>query len=177
MSKKIIRLAIITIVLLLIPFVAMRMGNQVDWSWVDFVLMGVLIFGSGLIYELIAKKSSRAIYKSAVAIGLLGGFLLLWVNGAVGIIGSEDNPINMMYFGVLLIGLIGAFWMHFKARGLAYTLLTVAVAQMIVPIIALLVSNLAFDPDVWRVFAINAFFAIIFAFSALLFREVDSSSK
>jgi hypothetical protein len=36
---------------------------------------------------------------------LARGLLLVWVTGAVGIIGSEDNPANSLYIGVLGVGL------------------------------------------------------------------------
>ena len=36
----------------------------------------------------------------------MAAFLLIWINLAVGIIGSEDNPANLMYGAVLLLGLV-----------------------------------------------------------------------
>ena len=46
-------------------------------------------------------------YRRAFFVGFLGVFLLFWVNGAVGIIGSEDNPANLLYGGVVLTGFVG----------------------------------------------------------------------
>ncbi|MBU1202865.1 hypothetical protein KKH39_02390 [Patescibacteria group bacterium] len=174
MQKKIIRLAIITVVILLIPLIASQFTKDVKWDWFDFILMGILIFGTGLAYELISKRSDKYEYKAAIGIGLLGGFLLFWVNGAVGIIGSEDESINLLYFFVLLIGLIGSFVVRLKARGMIYILLSMAVLQMLVPVIALIGKQLDFDPSVLGVFALNVFFATIFVLSALLFRRADS---
>ncbi len=47
-------------------------------------------------------------YRFAVGVALAAAFLLVWMNLAVGLIGSEDNPANLMYFGVLAVGFIGA---------------------------------------------------------------------
>ena len=35
---------------------------------------------------------------------IVAAFLLIWINLAVGINGSEDNPANLMYGGVLTVG-------------------------------------------------------------------------
>ncbi len=55
-------------------------------------------------------------YRFAVGIALLGAFLVVWVNLAVGIIGEPDNLANLMYVGVLVVGLVGAI----VARGQGY---------------------------------------------------------
>jgi hypothetical protein len=47
-------------------------------------------------------------YRAAVGVAIAAAFILVWMNLAVGIIGSEDNPANLMYGGVLAIGIIGA---------------------------------------------------------------------
>jgi hypothetical protein len=49
-------------ILLLIPLVAMQFTNQVDWSTSDFLIMGILLLGTGLIIEgvfrLVKKRAS-----------------------------------------------------------------------------------------------------------------------
>ena len=39
------------------------------------------------------RKTGDAAYRTAVGVALAAAFLLIWVNGAVGIIGSENNDI------------------------------------------------------------------------------------
>ncbi len=53
-------------------------------------------------------------YKVAVALALITAFILVWVNLAVGIIGSEDNNANLMFLCLLILGLIGAFKSRFQ---------------------------------------------------------------
>jgi hypothetical protein len=66
-----------------------------------------------------------------------GGFLMVWANLAVGIIGNEENPQNLIFYGVLLIGLAGALYTRFDPQGLKWTLRTMAAAQLAVFLIAL----------------------------------------
>jgi hypothetical protein len=137
--------------------------------------MGTVLFGIGLAYELIARKmSDSAVYRVAFGIGLLGAFLLFWVNGAVGIIGGEGQPANLLYGGVFAVGLFGSLLARFKPRGMARTLFTAAFVQMLVPVIALFVwgREISWSPGLFGVFTLNAFFAVLFVVSAMLFQHV-----
>ena len=55
--------------------------------------------------------------------------MLVWINLAVGIIGSEDNPANLMYGGVLAVGVAGAVAARFRPGGMARALAATALAQ------------------------------------------------
>lgn len=172
--KYITILALITGTLLLIPLIAMQFTEEVVWSLSDFIIMGSLIFGTGLAYKLVTRSSSEIAYRAAVGLALAGGFLLIWVNGAVGIIGNEGNPANLMYLGVLAVGIIGAIAARFHPQGLALTLFLMAFAQAVVPVIALMVWPPSITSwgaaGVTGVFMLNAIFVVLFAASALLFR-------
>ena len=121
-----------------------------------------------------AMKTGNTEYKSAIGLALATPFLLVWVNGAVGIIGNEGNQANLMYFGVIAVGIIGAFIARLEPRGMARALFVTALAQMLVPVIALMI----WPPQItsWGaagvvgVFVLNAFFATLFLGSAWLFR-------
>lgn len=115
-------------------------------------------------------------YRIAFGVGLAGILLLGWVSGAVGIIGSENQPVNMMYWAVPVIGLIGSLISRFQPRGMALTLFAVALVQFLVPVVALIIS-----PEVSRgnvgvigVFVTNSIFAVMFVVSALLFRRAST---
>jgi hypothetical protein len=75
------------------------------------------MFGTGLAYELAVRMSSDTAYRAAAGIALAAAFILIWVNLAVGIIGSEDELANLMYFGVLAVGIIGALIARFQPHG------------------------------------------------------------
>jgi hypothetical protein len=96
------------------------------------------------------------------------------VNGAVGIIGNEGQPANLLYGAVFAVGLIGSPVVRFKPRGMAYTLCAAALTQMFVPVIAFFIwppPAASWAPSVFGVFVLSAFFAMLFVVSALLFRR------
>ena len=171
--KAAIRLAIATGIILLLPFIAMQFTDEVVWDLADFVAAGVLLFGTGLAYELMARKGGTVAYRAAVGIALATVFLLVWVNGAVGIIGSENNDANLMYFGVLAVGVIGAIIARLEPLGMARALFVTGLAQALVPFIALII----WKPTSWGaegafgVFILNAFFVLLFVGSVWLFRN------
>lgn len=115
--------------------------------------------------------AGNTIYKAAIGIALAVSFILIWVNGAVGIIG--DSPINMMYPGVVLIGIIGAIIARLEPRGMSRALFAMAIAQITIPVIALIIGTLDFAPGVLRIFMLTAFFVTAFVGSAFMFRRAS----
>ncbi len=178
-NKNIIYIALTTALLLLIPLVAMRFTNEVKWTLFDFVFAGTLIFGTGLLFEVARKKAAgNGAYKLAAGAALAAVFFLIWINGAVGIIGSETNPLNLMYFGVIGIAFLGALIARFRPQGMARALFAAAIAQAIIPVIALVGNPQVISteaPGVVGVFALNSCFVILFVGSALLFRRASAT--
>lgn len=181
-NKSILRIALGTGLILLISL----LGNLfMGWNWPAFAfpVWGALLFGTGLTYELIARKGGTTAYRAAVGIACATGFALVFINAAAGIIG--DGPVNLMYLGALAVGFAGAFIARFQPRGMALALLATAVAQMLVPVIALVIWKAGwqdllsdpnsphppFHPGIARVFGLNAVFAMLWAVSAWLFRK------
>ena len=95
--------------------------------------------------------------------------LLGWVNGAVGIIGSEDNDANLMYGGVLVVGAIGAIIARFKPEGMARALFATALAQTLVAVIALVGRLGSPYSGPLEIVSVNGFFVALFLGSAVLF--------
>jgi len=178
-TRRLILWAVVVVLILLIPLVAMQFTSEVNWTLSDFVFAGLLLFGTGLTYELVARKAGGIAYRAAVGVALAAGFLLVWINGAVGIIGNEDNPANLMYGGVLAVGIIGAMIARFQPQGMARALFTTALAQMLVPVIALIVWKPSLDdaPGIVGVFMLNAFFVMLFVVSAFLFRRAQEDNR
>jgi len=161
--------------ILLVPLIAMQFTEEVDWDVADFAIFGALLLGSGVTYELAARKTGNIAYKIAVGIAILAAFLLFWINGAVGLIGIEDNDANLMYHGVVLIGLIGAFVARFEPRGMARAMFATAIAQALVAVIAL-VAGWGSSGPIWPrgVIGMTAIFVTLWLGSAWLFRRAAS---
>jgi hypothetical protein len=161
--------------ILLIPATAMLIQAE-GWAWspADFVVAWVFIAGTVAAYQFAASKAPNGAYRLAAGMAVTTALVLLWINGAVGLIGSEDNPANLMYAGVLAIGLIGAAIARLRPLGMARALAAMAIAQFLVPVIALIFWRLDFSPGVAPVLALNFAFVLLFAGSALLFRRAGA---
>ncbi len=86
-KKNILRIAVVTLLILIIPMVAMQISEGVDWDLRDFATMGVLIFGTGLALDWVVRKLDKK--KRAIAlIAILAGFILIWAELAVGLMGT-----------------------------------------------------------------------------------------
>lgn len=159
--------------ILMVPFLAMQFTDEVNWGPFDFAVAGVLLFGTGLMFELALRKASNIAHRAAFGIALAAALLLVWINLAVGIIGNEDHPANLMYLGVLSVGLIGAAIARFQPRGMALALFATALAQALVAVIAL-VGGLG---DIRVNVFLNAFFALLWVGSALLFQRASAAGS
>lgn len=159
------RVALVTVCLLLIPMLAMQFTNEVAWDLTDFVVAGVLLFGSGLIFELVARRENGLAYGAAIGIAVAATLILVWANLAVGLIGAAGDSVNLMYFGVLAIGFIGALVTRLRARGMALVLLMMATAQVLVAFIALFFGL----GESFEIALLNGLFVILYGGSALLF--------
>lgn len=165
--------------IMLLPLTAMQFTNEVNWTVGDFIFAAVLLFGSLGAYEVAVRMTGNTAYRAAVGVALVAAFLLIWMNGAVGIIGAEDNPANLMYAGVLVLGFIGALIVHFRPRGMARALFATALAQALVPVIALItwkppVTSVDEFLGVAGVFGLNGFFVALWVGSAWLFRKATT---
>ena len=86
-TKNILRIVIGTALILLVPLIAMQFSDEVDWKLGDFAIIGALLIGAGLIFELIAIKVD-AKYRPVIAAVTVAAVLLAWVELAVGIFGT-----------------------------------------------------------------------------------------
>ncbi len=74
--------------LLCIPLVAIQFTTEVNWTTFDFVMAGVLFFGTGLLIELAIKKIKKQNVRWLVILGILMILLLVWAELSVGIFGT-----------------------------------------------------------------------------------------
>src|SRR5688500_1824835 len=110
-------------------------------------------------------------YRFAVGVAVGAAFILVWLSLGVGIIGKDGDPANLMYFGVLAVGIIGALIARFRPQGMARALFAMALAQALVAAIALIARlGLPWSGPA-EIVLLNGFFVAMFAGSAWLFRR------
>jgi predicted membrane channel-forming protein YqfA (hemolysin III family) len=159
--------------ILLIPFVAMQQTNEVNWTLSDFVVAGFLLTVTGIALDIISRKSSKISYRLASAIAIGTALLIVWSNLAVGIIGSEDNSANLMYLGVLTIGVFGGLIVKFRPLGMSFALIATAIAQVIVTAIAVFLDLGAPYNSSTQLIIFNGFFIELWLVSAWFFAKVS----
>ncbi|MGI8582966.1 MAG: hypothetical protein ACR2KX_12250 [Chitinophagaceae bacterium] len=87
-SKRLIGIVLTVVLLLLIPLIAMQFTNEVKWTLSDFVVMGALLLGTGLMCELVLRKVKKIGHRFAICAALLVALFLIWAELAVGIFGT-----------------------------------------------------------------------------------------
>lgn len=108
----------------------------------------------------------------AAMVALAAAAFLLWAMGAVGIIGIEGDPADLMYLGVIAVGISGAVVARFRADGMARAMWMTAAATVAVGVIALLAGkHRAEYSSVAEIGGLTAMFAGLFALSGWLFRR------
>ena len=77
----VVRLALATGLLLLVPLIAMQLTDEVVWTAADFVVMGALLFGGGLGFVLVTRRAGQ--HRALAGIAILGALLWVWAELAV----------------------------------------------------------------------------------------------
>lgn len=164
--------------LLATPLVAMQFTDEVVWTAFDFAVFAAMLAAAGGAMELAVRMSGDWSYRAAAAVAVLAGFLLIWSTLAVGIIGDEDEPANLMFFGVLLIGAVGAAIARFRAEGMGRTLLAMAFAQAAAGATAL-IAGWGATANIWPMDIIGAsgVFTVAWLLAAGLFRKAAADQR
>lgn len=158
--------------LLLMPLVAMQWNAEVAWDETDFIVFGAMLLAACGAYELAMRASGSIAYRAGAGVAVVAAFILVWMNLAVGIIGSEDNPANLMFAGVLATAIIGGLLVRFRPRGMARVLAATALAQVLAGTIAL-GAGWGSTGENWPqvIVVLTGFFTALWLLSAWLFRK------
>jgi hypothetical protein len=127
--------------LILLPGAAMQFTREVQWTAADFVFAILLLGGVGAAFEMAVRATPSHAYRGGAAIALGAGLMLLWANGAVGIVGDEGQRINLWFDLIPLLALFGAIGARFRARGMAAAMMATAAAQIAVGVIVQLYGH------------------------------------
>ena len=87
-NKRLASIILTVILLLSIPLIAMQFTSDVDWKLADFIIMGTLLLGTGLLCELVLRKVRKIENRVLICGALLILLFLIWAELAVGIFGT-----------------------------------------------------------------------------------------
>jgi hypothetical protein len=149
--------------LILLPAIAMQFTRDVQWTAADFAFAILMLGGVGAAFEMAVRATPSGAYRGGAAIALGAGLLLLWANGAVGIVGDEGQRINLWFDLIPLLALFGAIGARFRSRGMAAAMVATAIAQIAVGAIVQLYGHFT-----W---VVTLIWSAAWLFSAWLFRK------
>ena len=75
-------------IILLIPMIAMQFTDEVNWSFLDFIIMGIMLSITGLALGIIIKKIKDYKYRNIFITMIVMIFLLTWAELGVGLFGT-----------------------------------------------------------------------------------------
>ena len=159
------------VALLLVPFIAMRVTTEVNWGLGDFIFAGLMLSALCGLVQLAVRRSSEANYRWAMTLAALGGFAVIWVNLAVGIVASEDNDYNSVFFVIILATIAASVVVRIKAAAMAKILPVTAIALLVALGVGHMVgSDELHDTRIAEWTGVTVF-AGLFTLSAILFRR------
>mgnify|MGYP001605241046 CR=1 FL=1 len=124
--------ALLAALICLIPLIAMQFTQEVRWTFSDFTLAFLLLFGGGFAYRPMTRATVVTVYKLGSVLTLATAVFLVFLNGAVGFVGSENNTINVAFLAVPAVLAAGTFAAGRKPLGMARALLATGLAQAVI---------------------------------------------
>lgn len=147
------------------PLVGMQFSDEIHWTGGDFAAMGVLLGIVCLAFEVAARLATSQAFLVASSMAIGASFLLVWINLAVGIIGSEDNRENLLFAGVLVVAITGSLLARLQPRRMAWAMWATGAVQAAVGVYALVGGHLE------AVF-LCVLFTGVWTTSGLIYRDV-----
>ena len=118
------------VALVLTPLVAMQFTTEVDWDETDFIFATIIFGIVGGLIELAVRLSSNWYFRIGAMFAVLAGFMVVWANLAVGMIGNEDNPVNLWFGAVLFIAVAGSIISRFRSSILPWAMFLAGTVQI-----------------------------------------------
>ncbi|MGC6434092.1 MAG: hypothetical protein ACON4M_07845 [Crocinitomicaceae bacterium] len=83
-KSRIIKLVIAWLIILFIPLIASLSSSKINWKFIDFVLMGILLFIAFGLFEFARIKLKSKVKKNLAWLLIFMLFVCVWVELAVG---------------------------------------------------------------------------------------------
>lgn len=159
------------VALILTPLVAMQFTSEVDWDAADFIFAAIIFGIVGGLVELAVRISSNWYFRFGAIFAVLAGFMVVWANAAVGMIGNEDNPVNLWFGAVLLFAILGSILFRFHPGAMATAMFAAGLTQAAIGLFLGVLST-----DV-RGGIFTIFLASFWLISGALFRSAQSAVR
>ena len=138
---------------------------------VGFIVAAVIFGILGGLIEFAVRLSSNWYFRFGSMFAVLAGFMVIWSNMAVGMIGNEDNPTNLWFGAVLLIAIVGSIASRFRRRILQQAMLVAGIVQISIGVFAGILGS---DAHGGR---FTIVLSVAWLISSLLFWLADRSAR
>lgn len=130
-----------TAALILLPLALLKAIDRDAWSYEDLPFAFVMIAAVGLAAEVALRLPGRWTRLAGALLAVATALLLVLGNLAVGFAGSEEEPINLIFFVAPIVALAGSLVARFRPRGMATALAAAAASQVIAGLVALFAGH------------------------------------
>ncbi len=154
----------------LAPLIAMQFTDEVRWSVMDFVVFGALLLAACGAVEWAARRSARPAYLAGVAVAVAAVFLLVMAQGAVGLLGDGDDPLNLLFMAGPVIVVGGSAVVRGRPGAMSRVMAIAALAHTLAGLVALRAGW----NDAWMA---TAPFVGLWLLSAWLLRRVGQAER
>lgn len=131
------------------------------WTLSDFVIMGVLLGSVGFAIDFLVRQAGSLPVRLGLVVAVLTGFLTIWVNLAVGMIGDE-SPYNLLFLLPLMVVLVGGIIVRLEPHRMSVLCLFATLLQ-----VGIGLGGYGMDP---RGAIFSACFGLFWLLAATLFR-------
>jgi hypothetical protein len=150
--------------LMVIPVILLRAAQGFEFDPGDLIFLAILLGLLFAAHEVLLRIPNRLAFHAGLAVAVLTGLGQIWVNLAVGIIGTEDDPANLIYAAVIVVAVLGSAIAAFRPAGLAVAMAFTAIVQASTFFVAL-AAGFGFTGP------ITIFFTCLWLIAAALFRR------
>ena len=130
-----------TAALVLLPLALLKAIDRDAWAYEDLPFAFVMIAAVGIAAEVALRLSARWTRPAGVLLAVATALLLILGNLAVGFAGSEEEPINLLFFIAPAVALLGSLLARFRAVGMSAALVAAAVTQVVAGLAALVAGH------------------------------------
>lgn len=161
--------------IMLFPIGIQLVSGNFGWSAADFLFLAVILLTGCLVFDFAARKAPNFSYLAGASAALAASFGLVVVNGAVGLVGSENEAHNLLFLVAILVATFGAIIARGRATGMARVMFLAAITHVAVSTALLIDAGGVSDGDpLMEVIGLSVFAAVWLA-SGLLFRNASGA--
>ena len=84
-NKRVLSIILATVLILLVPLIAMQLTDEVNWNVEDFIVIGALLFGTSCVYEVMARRMKKDKNRFIFGLVCIAAVVVVWIELAVGI--------------------------------------------------------------------------------------------